>query len=203
MRPKWVVGLAVVMVAGWVAVGCAGAAERDGVSPLDIPGDYGAASDRLEFIKDEGLRMHERVREKMERKLEKTARQVDRAARRIGDQAMAARLGAEFEVAPEALLAQKADLCASWAEILIGYTLGANARTAVTPDQLVAMEHQGMGWGQIAAGLGFGLNQTVAAARTEGRVAQGKSRPDGRVAAIPISDQVAAEGPVSGSSPNQ
>ncbi len=202
MNRVWVMGWAVLLVSG-VAMGSAGAGDRDEAFPLDFSSDYGVVHDRLEFIKDEGLRTQERVREKMERKLQKTARQVDRVARRIGDQGMAERLGAEFAVAPEALLAQKADIGASWAEMLIGYTLGANARTAVTPDQLVAIEHQGMGWGQIAAGLGFGLHQTVAAARTEGRVAQGKVRPDGKVASISISDQVAAEGPVSGSNPAQ
>jgi hypothetical protein len=150
---------------------------------------------RLEFIKDEGLRVPEKDRDHAESKLAMTSRNVDRSARRIGDANMAARLAEEFHATAKTLLDEKDSLNATWGEIVVGHTLAANARSAVTVNQILGLERQGMGWGTIAAGMGFGLRATVDAARRESRIAMGKSKPDGRIAAIRISDQVAAEGP--------
>lgn len=170
-------------------------ARAEGALTVNLWSDPDAVHQRLEFIKDEGLQVSEKHRDRAEAKLASTTSKVMNAARRAGDAKFAERMAAEFGVSPRALLDQKDSLCASWAEITIAYTLDANARCAVTVDELIRLEQQGMGWGQIAAGLGFGLNETVNAARAEKRVAEGKARPDGRIAAIRIADQVAAEGP--------
>jgi hypothetical protein len=46
----------------------------------------------------------------------------------------------------------------------------------------MGMKHDGMGWGQIAAGLDLNLGSVVSAVKAEGRVASGVGRPDGKIA---------------------
>ena len=59
-----------------------------------------------------------------------------------------------------------------------------SAKTDVTAQQLLQLKSDGMGWGQIAAGLGFDLGSAMRAVSTEGHVAMGTSRASGKVAVI-------------------
>ena len=44
------------------------------------------------------------------------------------------------------------------------------------------MQKTGMGWGEIAAGLGLNLGETVSAVQSEGKVAGGTVKADGKIA---------------------
>ena len=55
---------------------------------------------------------------------------------------------------------------------------------AYSVQQLMEMRDGGMGWGQIAAGLGLNLGSMVSAVKSESRVAEGQTKADGRVAVI-------------------
>jgi hypothetical protein len=65
----------------------------------------------------------------------------------------------------------------------VAHTLLANTR-GVTVDQLFDMRAEGLGWGQIAYGLGLNQKEVVAAVQDEGGVVRGRSKPDGTPSAI-------------------
>jgi hypothetical protein len=67
---------------------------------------------------------------------------------------------------------------------MIAHTLMANSRTAVTVEQLFLLQREGFGWGQIAHGLNLRLGEVVAAVKSEGNVAAGRAKADGRPAMI-------------------
>jgi len=123
--------------------------------------------------------------EDTEKKLGETVKKVDEEAAAKGDQTVASRLGAEFGLAPDALIAERATYKTGWGELMIAHTLLANAQGgAVTLDQLFEMRRNGLGWGQIGHGLGLKLSGVVSAVKAEGRVAVGAVKADGRPAKI-------------------
>jgi hypothetical protein len=67
---------------------------------------------------------------------------------------------------------------------MIAHALEANAATELTVEQLVAMRKDGMGWGQIAAGLDLELGSVMRAADHEGRVTSGQLRANSRIEAM-------------------
>src|SRR5262249_59348004 len=69
-------------------------------------------------------------------------------------------------------------------QLMVAHTLAANTTTGATVQQLVTMNKDGMGWGQIAAGLGLQLGSVVSGVNAESRVAHGLEKADGRVAAM-------------------
>jgi hypothetical protein len=122
-----------------------------------------------------------KTRARAEAKLEVTSKEVDTQA----DQAeskVADRLSAEFGMTAEELMSEKSSTGASWGALMIAHTLSANTTTAVTAADLLAMHQDGMGWGEIAAGLGLNLGEVVSAVQTEGKVADGTVKADGKVA---------------------
>jgi hypothetical protein len=118
-----------------------------------------------------------------DKSLEGTVRAIDKEASR-GDGKVGGRMAEEFRVPPEALLSERTRLSAGWGELVVAHTLLANTKSGVTIDQLFDMRAEGMGWGQIAHGLGLKQNDVVKAVRTEGQVMRGKSKPDGSAAPI-------------------
>ncbi|HET9253430.1 MAG TPA: hypothetical protein VFP58_15050 [Candidatus Eisenbacteria bacterium] len=132
----------------------------------------------LQGIKDRARWAPTDVCEDTDKKLQGTMRAVDKEASKNGDRLVMARIAAEFRVPPETVLAERARLSAPWGELLVAHTLLANAR-GVTVDQLFDMRAEGMGWGQIAWGLGFQQKDVTAAVQTEGKVIRGQSKPDG------------------------
>jgi hypothetical protein len=72
----------------------------------------------------------------------------------------------------------------SWGELMIAHDLSANLKTPIEASQLLRWHQDGMGWGQMAAGLGLSLGSVVSSANTESRVAAGSARADGKVAGI-------------------
>ena len=84
----------------------------------------------------------------------------------------------------DALVAEADKFGAGLGEVIIAHTLLANSKTPVTMDQLFALRKDGMGWGQIAQGMDLRLGDIVSAAMSEGKVAQGTAKADGKVSVI-------------------
>jgi len=124
-----------------------------------------------------------KARARAEAKLEATAKEVDAEAEAAqGDSKIAGRLATEFGMSTDDLIAEKDATGASWGGLMIAHTLDANTATDVTVADLVAMHEGGMGWGEIAAGLGLNLGEAVSAVQAEGKVASGTLKADGKVA---------------------
>ncbi len=138
----------------------------------------------VEAVRKKGAAVPKETRAKAEAKIETEAKRLNDQAGSEGDAKVAARLAAEFGMTADQLTAEKNELKASWGELMIAHSLEANTKTDVTTSQLFDLRKEGMGWGQIAAGLGLKLGETVSAVHAETRVATGKAAADGKVAAI-------------------
>ena len=138
----------------------------------------------LESIRKKGGSVSAEARAKAEAKLDAEAKRCNDEARARGDAKVAARLAAEFGVTADQLTAEKNQLHTSWGELMIAHCLDANSKVDVTASQLFELRQEGCGWGQIAAGMGLKLGDTVNAVRAESRVATGLAAADGKVAVI-------------------
>ena len=137
-----------------------------------------------EAIEKKAEKVPAQAKAKAETQIGASVDQVNKTAALDGDVTVATRLAGEFGTTPEALTAEKHALDVSWGQLMIAHTLVANTKTTMTVDQLVAMNKDGMGWGQIAAGLGLQLGSVVSSVNAEGRVAHGLDKADGHVAAM-------------------
>jgi colicin import membrane protein len=135
-------------------------------------------------VREKGAKVSAKSRADAEAKLKAEADKVEGEAQGEGEAKVAARLASEFGMTAQALMDERQQLDASWGNLMIAHTLEANAKTDLTVEQMMALHAEGTGWGQIAAGLGLKLGECVSAVQSEGRVASGRSRADGRVAVI-------------------
>jgi hypothetical protein len=122
--------------------------------------------------------------EATDKKLRETVKKVEEEAGAKGDQTVASRLGADFGMSPDALIAEKGTFQTGWGELMIAHTLLASAKGGVTLEQVFEMRRNGLGWGQIAHGLDLRLGGVVSAVKAESRVALGVAKADGRPAKI-------------------
>src|SRR5262249_50017017 len=148
----------------------------------DVQADA-AFQNRIESVRSKGAQMAGEARAQMEAKLEVTAQRTDAAAAK-NEAEGTARLAKEFRTSANALTEEKTRLKTGYGQLVIAHTFAANTKPAVTVDQLYAMRASGMGWGQIAAGLGLDLGGVESATQAETRVALGERHADGRVAII-------------------
>lgn len=116
-------------------------------------------------------------------KLAAQAKKLDASASGSGAATVATRLSKEFGVSADALSAERAQFDMGWGQIMIAHTLEASA-SGTTADQLLTLRQSGMGWGEIAAGLGLSLGKSVSAVNAESQVALGQAKADGQVARI-------------------
>jgi len=150
----------------------------------------------IERVKERGLKVSAKEREDVEKKLDEIERQIENEATSKGDAAVAGRIAGEFSMTADALTAERSQYSRGWGEILVAHTLlanAANAKSDVTLADLYQMRNQGMGWGVIAHGLGLKLGGVVSAVKTEGRVALGLSKGDGKPAVIHASSAAGAK----------
>ena len=133
-------------------------------------------------IAEKGAKVSAKTRAKAEAQLTTAASEVNGTAEKQGEAKVATRLASEFGGTGEAMIAERQNLDASWGDLMIAHTLSANSKTDITTSQLIEMKKDGTGWGQIAAGLGLELGSVVSGVNTEGRVASGLARADGKVA---------------------
>lgn len=115
-------------------------------------------------------------------KLAAEVRNINRAS--VGETRVATFLGAEFGMSEEAIITEKRALKASWGNLTIAHTLAASDKQGMTVAQVLHLYDCGLGWGQVAAGLGFNLNSAVIAVGAESRVARGRAKADGKAAPI-------------------
>jgi hypothetical protein len=141
------------------------------------------AGDVLAGIQERAAKLNAKAAAKWNAEIDAAAKETD-AASAADERQVADRLGTEFGITGDALIAEKSDLSTSWGQLMIAHTLMANATADVTAKQLFGMKTQGMGWGQIAAGMGLRLGDAISAVKAEGRVAKGLDKPDGNVATI-------------------
>ena len=127
--------------------------------------------------------MSKSTRERTDAKLRQVAGKVDAAAQN-GQDRVASRLATEFNTTSQAIADEKTQFGCGWGELMIAHTLAANSNTDVSLASLFQMRSDGMGWGQIAAGMGFKLGDAVSAAQAEARVAEGQAKADGKVAVM-------------------
>jgi hypothetical protein len=154
--------------------------------------DSPKAEARLKTIRDRAAKMPAKDREEIDKKLETNAKDVDVEAVTNGDATVADRFAAEFGVTSEALLAERTQYNVGWGEVMIAHTLLANAPGGTTIDQLYTMHADGMGWGQIAYGMGLRVGSVAAAMKTETLVARGTVKPHGKPAKIASNTRVAS-----------
>jgi sRNA-binding protein len=138
----------------------------------------------MERIKERGAKVSSTARSKAESRIDAAATKTNEDAAANGSAAVATRLAGEFGMSPDQLKAEHEALGCSWGALMIAHSLDANTSTDVTAAQLVELNKEGTGWGQIAAGLGLKLGHVVSAVQAEGRVAAGLAKPDGKVAVI-------------------
>jgi hypothetical protein len=135
-------------------------------------------------VKHKAEKTSAKSRASADKKMDASAKDLDRATISEGEKKVAERLGTQFGMSADAITAEKNALNTSWGNLTIAHTLAANAGGGVTAEQLVGMHSSGMGWGQIAAGLGLKLGEAISAVRAENRVAKGLAKANGKVAVI-------------------
>jgi len=138
------------------------------------------AEKSIKTIKERGAKASAKARSAAEAKLAAAAEKVNQA----GETEVAARLATEFGATVEAMTEEKSECGCGWGELMIAHTLTSNSKMDVTVDQILDLHQEGMGWGQIAAGMGLHLGETASAVRSEARVAVGDVKADGKVATI-------------------
>ena len=142
------------------------------------------AGKKVDRVKERGMKVSAKERAQVEKQLDEVEKQVENEGTSKGDAEVAGRIATEFGMTPDALTAERAQYGRGWGELVVAHTLQANAKSDVTVADLFDMRAQGMGWGQIAAGLGLKLGAVVPAVKAEGRVALGLEKGDGKVATI-------------------
>ena len=146
-----------------------------------------AAQARLESTKqrllDRSARVSAASRTKAEQEMEASAKEIDAHATGDEETKVAERLGKEFGMTTDAVLAEKTSLGASWGDLTIAHALAANTKTGATVGDLVALKQGGMGWGTIAAGMGLKLGSVVSGVKAESQVARGLAKADGHATA--------------------
>src|SRR6266850_464684 len=142
------------------------------------------ASAGVTVIMEKAKKVPPQEAEATDKKLRETAKKVEEEAATKGDQTVASRLGADFGITPDALVAEKGTFQTGWGELMIAHTIVASAKGGVTLDQLFEMRRNGLGWGQIGHGLDLRLGGIVSAVKAESRVALGVAKADGRPAKI-------------------
>jgi hypothetical protein len=143
------------------------------------------ADGKLAAIAERARATSEKDKKNVEAKLDATRSEVDKEAATSGDNVLAGRLATEFGMTSDALIAEKAQYNTGWGDLMIAHSLLANAKTDVTLDQLFQMRTTDqLGWGQIAHGLDLRLGDVVSAVKSEGQVAAGRAKADGKVATI-------------------
>lgn len=156
-------------------------AEMKATTTASQPADPDAS---MKAIRERAKNASTKGRALVDKKLTKISSDVDAEATANGKEVAAGRVASEFGMTGEALVAETDQFQSGLGEVIIGHTLMANSTTAVTMDQMFSMRKDGMGWGQIAQGLNLRLGEVVSAVMSEGAVAQGTAKADGKTAMI-------------------
>ncbi len=132
------------------------------------------AKPELEVVRTRAKAMPAKQVAATEPKLDAEIKNVNAEAAKEGSK-VADRLEMGLGMTPGALEAERAKSNAGFGELMIAHLLFSNEHTTstMTLDDLFKLHEEGMGWGQIARGLGLNVGDLVIAAKSEGRVATG------------------------------
>ena len=137
------------------------------------------AKPELEAIRTRAKTLPAKQDEATETKVGANIKSVDTEAAKEGSK-VPDRLAKQLGITPDALVAEKAKFNAGFGELMIAHLLLSNEKSTstVTLDDLFKLHQDGMGWGQIAHGMGLKLGDLVSAANSVERVATGKGKVD-------------------------
>ena len=172
----WGCGLVLAALCSWIASPAFGAGQ-DASSAERPKANLGAVRERAESMPSD-------ARRETDKRIAIAVERVNKEASDHGQTTMAARLAAEFKLTEESLLDEKAEHSLSWGEVMIAHTLLANSGVGLTIVDLAQLRREGLGWGAIAFGLQFHMEDFEDAIKAEGRVAMGLSKADGKAATI-------------------
>jgi len=169
-------GLALAVLCHWIVAPASGSGRDD--SSVERPkANLGAVRERAESMPSD-------ARREIDKRIAITVERVNHEASDRGQATMTARLAAEFKLTAESLLDEKAEHSLSWGELVIAHTLLENSGAGLTIVDLAQLRREGFGWGAIAFGLRFHMEDFEDAIKAEGRVAMGLSKADGKAATI-------------------
>ena len=138
----------------------------------------------MDHMKELGMKASAKERTDVDKSIDEIEKNVENETAAKGDAEVSARIAGEFGMTPDALTAERSQYGRGWGELMIAHTLLANAKTDATLSDFFGLRSQGQGWGVIAAGLGLKLGEVTPALKSEGRVAMGLEKPDGKPAVI-------------------
>ncbi len=147
---------------------------------------------KLNAIRERAMAVTAKQREAVDQKLEALSAVVDKNVTTEGEATVAARLASDFGVETEAMVAEKNQLGIAWGELMIAHMVRSSAKAEVTVSDLCKLRAEGLGWAQIAHGVGLRIAALEKAVRAEARVASGLTKPDGRPARIESGARVSA-----------
>ena len=130
----------------------------------------------LSEVRDRAESMPADMRRDTDKRIAITLERVNQEARDRGQATMTKRLAAEFKLTESSLLDDKAEYSLSWGELTIAHTLLANSPVGLTLADLVELRREGFGWGAIAFGLQFHMEDFEDMIKAEGQVAMGLSK---------------------------
>lgn len=145
-------------------------------SPGMVSGSDEGKKANLGEVRERAESMPSDARRETDKRIAITVERVNQEARDRGQATMTARLAAEFKVTRETLLDDKSEYSLSWGELMIAHTLLANSPAGLGLVDLVQLRREGFGWGAIAFGLQFHMEDFEDMIKAEGRVAMGLSK---------------------------
>ncbi len=135
--------------------------------PATLPATASATADsKLAAVRARAEKAKPDEGKKEEQQLETAAKDLDTDAAQKGDAAIASRLATRFGLTTDELLADHSKLGGGWGEVLIAQTLISDSKSGLTIDQVEKLRSEGMGWGQIARGMGVKLGSVVRAVKS-------------------------------------
>ena len=153
--------------------------------PDPVPvADPAMVDPKLAEIRTRAREMPASKRESVEKQLLTSSKRVDTDAAKLGEIPVRDRLAAEFGMTPEALAAQREVFKMGWGELMMAHTLVANSNGELTIEQIDALRKEGLGWGELAHGLGLNTTGFVTAVKNEVSVARGTAKPDGKAPVV-------------------
>ncbi|HET7903153.1 MAG TPA: hypothetical protein VFM17_01195 [Candidatus Eisenbacteria bacterium] len=141
------------------------------------------ANEKLAKIRERGATLDLKQRQSFEERLDKEKQVIDLEGTSKGDGTVAERLAGDLGVSADVLAAEKLQYQTGWGDLTIAHLLMGNG-TDVTLDQLFLLRKEGQGWGQIAHGMDLNLGQLLSAVKSQGKVATGQEKADGKMASI-------------------
>jgi hypothetical protein len=130
----------------------------------------------LSEVRDRAESMPAGMRRDTDKRIAITVERVNQEARDRGHATMTARLAREFKLTEDGLLEEKSLYSLSWGELTIAHTLLANSGAGLGLVDLAGLRREGFGWGAIAFGLQFHMEDFEEMIKAEGRVAMGLSK---------------------------